>query len=151
MSYQNCISKCYYTFLYQKCISKFYVSEQLHVQVRSCSCSVRCCGVLLCSMTPSRWHLAAETCSTLKNCYELYFIKYFCWWMYRSSVCVTRNDVLPFRQGNAFLTNSFNQQLIVNYKMARDAGSVNTRQTFVGCRQRWYDPDHVMLSNIERG
>ena len=49
------------------------------------------------------------------------------------------------------LTNKFNKQSLVHYHRGFDAESVNTKQTLAGCRQRWYDPDHVVLSNIERG
>jgi hypothetical protein len=52
---------------------------------------------------------------------------------------------------DASLTNRFNKQFIVNNHRGLDAESVNTKQTLAGCRQRWYDPDYVVLSNVLRG
>lgn len=71
--------------------------------------------------------------------------------------CIDQVAVLPetmsslLDSAHASLTNKFNKQLIVHYHRGLDAESVNTKQTLAGCRQRWYDPENVMLSNMQRG
>ena len=99
-------------------------------------------------MTPCGWHIGVETCSNLKNCIFLSRLV---------GGCLDQVAVLPETSSSlsdsahASLSNKFNKQLIVNYHRGIDAESVTTKQTLAGCRKRWYDPDHVMLSNVQRG
>jgi hypothetical protein len=106
-----------------------------------------CSGVLLCSVAPCGWHIVVETCSDLKNCI---FLSRFV------GGCLDQVAVLPETtsslsdSAHTSLTNHFNKQFIVNYHTELDTESVNTKQTLAGWRQRWYDPEHVMLSNVRR-